>query len=188
MQISYTAPLGFSIKGNDASVALALESKQIDGEDVIVTRDAEAIVKATKAQTVMDWAGEYESKGVAVMIIPVGAEKTGRVVKLMIDDIAMCHLTDVSEPLGEAEEERIGNIDILFVPVGAGSKLEAVKIRQLIESIDPRLVIPMGFAAGEQLEFAKALGFGAIEEVETLKLKKSDLASDRMDLKVLKTK
>lgn len=188
MQITYHGELGFRIKGEAATLALALEPKAVSDENIVVTRAADDQIKAKKEQIVMDWPGEYESRGVAVMIIPVGSDRKGRIVKILIDDMSIGHLTDVSDTLSEADEAKVGNIDILFVPVGAKSKLSAKSLTSIIETIEPRLVIPMNFAGGEQLEFAKNLGLTLSEEEDVLKVKKSDLPSDRMDVKVLKVK
>lgn len=188
MQITYRGDLGVVLKGDSATVALALNPKDVGDEDVVVTRAFDDKVKAKKEQAVIDWPGEYEARGVAVMVIPVGAEKKGRVVKLLIDDIAIAHLTDVSAEITEAEGEKIGNIDILFVPTGKAHALTIKAAQSIIETIEPRVVIPIGFSGGEQLEFAKALGFSEVPEIDVFKCKKSDLPADRMELQLLKAR
>jgi L-ascorbate metabolism protein UlaG (beta-lactamase superfamily) len=186
MQINYSGQFGFSLKGNSASVSLCADGR-VGDENIVITVGEEA-PKVSKGQIVFDWPGEYEAAGVSVMIIPIGKTDRARAVKLMLDDIAVAHLGEIAEPLTDAEEEQIGNVDILFVSIGKAAKLEAKKIQSAIEAIDPRLVIPMNFAAGEETDFAKLLGFAELEAVDSLKLKKADLPNDRMDLKILRPK
>jgi len=188
MNITYKGQTGFILKGASESVAIACDPKQLSNENVIVTRTADETVKASKDQAVCDWPGEYEACDISVMIIPVGKEQKDRVTKAIFENIAFAHVDAISEPLSEKEEEKVGNIDVLFITTGKAAKLEPKQIQAVIESIGPRMVIPMNFAAGEQLEFAKLLGFGEITEDDTLKTTKSGLPSDRMDLRILSAK
>lgn len=181
MQITYLGDTGFIIKGNQTSVALACKPEEIGLEEIIITGSEDDKIKTSANQAVFDWPGEYEARNVSVMVIPVGPEKKQRAVKIMIDEISIAHLDNLDEVLKEEEEEKIGNIDILLIRDNKNTKAN-------IEAIDPRLVIPMGLETSNEKEFSKKLGFGEIEAEESLKLKKTDLPSDRMDLKILKPK
>ncbi|MFH0776317.1 MAG: MBL fold metallo-hydrolase [Patescibacteria group bacterium] len=184
MQIQYFGGLGFALKSADATVALATE--RTDDAQIVVTAKEKDAVKAGKDQVVFDWPGEYESRGVSVALIPVGKEKSSRVAKIIIEEIAVVHLDGVSEPLTEKEEERIGNVDILLISVGKNAALDAKQIKNTIEALEPKIVIPMNFADGEEKEFAKNLGFAEAEAENDLKLKASSLPVERMELKILR--
>jgi len=186
MQISYFGNLGFILKGNDASVALALPAEKIDNAEIVITSTEDEKIKAGGNQTVFDWPGEYESKGVSVQLIPAGKEKPSRIAKIIIDGISILHLDGVGEELTEKEEEKIGNVDVLLISVGKNAALDEKQIKNTIEAIEPKIVIPMSFATGEEKEFAKTLGFGEIESEDSLKLKVGSLPSDRMEMKILR--
>ncbi|MFH0776893.1 MAG: MBL fold metallo-hydrolase [Patescibacteria group bacterium] len=188
MQISYFGQLGFLLKGSDASVALALPADKIGEAEIVITATEDEVIKASSKQTVFDWPGEYESKGVSVALIPVGKDKPSRIAKVIIDGIALVHLDGVSEPLTEKEEEKIGNVDLLLISIGKNATLDAKQIKNTIEALEPKIVIPMNFADGEEKEFAKQLGFGEAEAENDLKLKASSLPSDRMELKILRSR
>ena len=188
MQINYLDDVGFILKGDRASVALACQPEQTKDADIIITNSENEKVKPSKEQIVFDWPGEYESRGISTMIITVGKENVSRVVKVIVDEIAFAHLDDIAEPLTETEEEEIGNVDVLFVSIGKNAKLDSGQVKNIIEVVEPRIVIPMNFTAGEEQEFAKQLGFGDIVAEDVLKLKRSDLPADRMELKILKPK
>ena len=186
MQIQYFGNLGFLLKGGEASVALALPAEKIGEAEIVVTASEDEKIKAEKDQTVFDWPGEYESKGVSVQLIPVGKEKPSRIAKIIIDGIAIVHLDGVEEALTEKEEEKIGNVDMLLVSVGKNAALNEQQIKNTIEALEPKIVIPMNFESGEEKEFAKSLGFGEIENEDSLKLKAGSLPSDRMEMKILR--
>ncbi|MFA6458409.1 MAG: MBL fold metallo-hydrolase [Patescibacteria group bacterium] len=186
MQISYFGNLGFVLKGNDASIALALPADKIGDAEIVITATADEQVKAAKGQNVFDWPGEYESRGVSVALIPVGKEKPSRIAKIIVDEISVVHLDGVTEPLSEKEEEKVGNVDVLLISVGKNAALDAKQIKNTIEALEPKIVIPMNFAAGEELEFAKSLGFADLEPENELKIKAASLPVERLELKILR--
>ncbi len=186
MQITYKDKIGFVLKGDRTTVALCLAPAQVGAEQIVVAAGEDDVIKASKDQSVFDWPGEYEASGVMVMIIPVGKERSARVVKVIHDDISLVHLDNIAEPLTEAEEEKIGNVDLLFVNIGKSAKLPTKGVQATIEGIDPKLVVPMNYTAGEEKEFAKALGFAEAEAESVLKIKKSDFSSEKMSFAVLR--
>lgn len=186
MQIQYFGQLGFLLRGGGTTVALALPPEKIDSAEIVITSTEDEKIKTASGQVVFDWPGEYEAKGVGVALIPVGNENPSRIAKIIIDDISIVHLDGVREALTEKEEEKIGNVDILLVSIGANAALDEKQIKNTIEALEPKILIPMNFAAGEEAAFAKNLGLGEVEEEVDLKLKASSLPADRMELHILR--
>lgn len=186
MQIQYFGNLGFVLKGDEATIALALAADKIGDAEIVITASADEKIKASGTQKVFDWPGEYESRGVSVALIPVGKEKPSRIAKIIVDEIAVVHLDGVTEVLTEKEEEKIGKVDVLLLSIGKNSALDEKQIQNTIEALEPRIVIPMNFESGEELTFSKSLGFGENEAENDLKLKASSLPNDRMELKILR--
>lgn len=186
MQISYFGNLGFVLKGNDASIALALPADKVGDAEIVITATADEQVKVAKGQNVFDWPGEYESRGVSVALIPVGKDKPSRIAKIIVDEISVVHLDGVTESLSEKEEEKVGNVDVLLISVGKNAALDAKQIKNTIEALEPKIVIPMNFAAGEEIEFAKGLGFPDLEPENDLKIKATSLPVERLELKILR--
>jgi L-ascorbate metabolism protein UlaG (beta-lactamase superfamily) len=93
--------------------------------------------------------GEYEVAnvliaGVATSMEPrVGPTNTAYVFRL--DDLIVCHLGDLREPLTDQQVEDLGNIDVLLVPVGGGGALNAAQAAPVIAQLTPLLVIPMHY-------------------------------------------
>jgi L-ascorbate metabolism protein UlaG (beta-lactamase superfamily) len=97
--------------------------------------------------------GEYEVAGVSVIGIPSfhDAEKGathGRntIYLIEIDDVRVCHLGDLGSALDDAEAELISAPDVLLVPVGGRTVINAAQAAQIVRQLEPRYVIPMHYA------------------------------------------
>jgi L-ascorbate metabolism protein UlaG (beta-lactamase superfamily) len=108
---------------------------------------------------VIDGPGEYEISGVLITGVRTahdshkGAERGFNTVFVIhLDDVAFCHLGDLGHELSQAQLEEIGNVDVLFVPVGGGETIGPVEANNVIGQIEPRIVIPMHYASA-QLSF-----------------------------------
>jgi L-ascorbate metabolism protein UlaG (beta-lactamase superfamily) len=73
-----------------------------------------------------------------------------------LDDVVFCHLGDLGHELTQTQIEEIGNVDVLFVPVGGGETIGPAEASSVISQIEPRLVIPMHYATN-QLSFEQPL-------------------------------
>jgi L-ascorbate metabolism protein UlaG (beta-lactamase superfamily) len=98
---------------------------------------------------VVDGPGEYEVAdvliaGVATDMEPGrGAVNTAYVMRF--DDLAVCHLGDVTDKLSDSQVEEIGSIDILMIPTGGGKALGPTDAAEVVSQLDPSVVIPMHF-------------------------------------------
>ncbi len=68
--------------------------------------------------------------------------------KFLIDDIIFCHLGDLGHMVEESIVEKIGSVDILFVPVGGNFTIDADIAWEIIKSIKPSIIIPMHYKIG----------------------------------------
>jgi len=62
-----------------------------------------------------------------------------------IDDVRLCHLGDLGHELTPAQVEEIGSIDVLLCPVGGLFTIDAQAATRVVESLGPRITIPMHF-------------------------------------------
>jgi L-ascorbate metabolism protein UlaG (beta-lactamase superfamily) len=97
--------------------------------------------------------GEYEVAGVSVIGIPSfhDAEKGAKhgrntIYLIEIDDVRVCHLGDLGSALDDAEAELISAPDVLLVPVGGRTVINAAQAAQIVRQLEPRYVIPMHYA------------------------------------------
>lgn len=68
--------------------------------------------------------------------------------KFLIDDINFCHLGDLGHILEEDIAEKIGDVDILFIPVGGNFTIDANYAWKIVNLIKPSIVIPMHYKIG----------------------------------------
>ena len=103
--------------------------------------------------------GEYEVGGVLITGVRTyhdkvkGAERGFNTVFVIhMDDVTLCHLGDLGHELSQAQLEAIGDVDVLFVPVGGGETIGPAEASSVIAQLEPRVVVPIHYATG-QLSF-----------------------------------
>ncbi len=142
--------------------------------------------------------GEYEIKGVSI----VGCrsfhdkeKKEQNIIYIMeIDKIRICHLGDLGQDkLEDKQIEKIGNIDILMIPVGGNYTIGAKRAVKIVNQIDPSIVIPIHYKLpGLKMNlddvkvFLKEMGLNGVTPVDKLTVKKKDLFEKAMEVVVMK--
>ncbi len=206
MEIKWHGESTFTIKGKSTTIVInPVEGgkhslKEVKADTILLTDDYHEkakLVKGCEKAEIINWPGEYEVQGAAIISIPTftneqeeGDSDKGRIVifSLLVDDIRICHLGEIGQELDEDILEKIGDIDVLIVPVACKRALDNKKIHNAIEDIDPRVIIPMYYDNTEELEkFLKEIGTTDYEEVDVFEVKaKSSLPEERTDVVVLK--
>ncbi len=65
-----------------------------------------------------------------------------------MNDIKYCHLGDLGELLTDDNVKDIGEVDILFCPVGGTFTLDAEGAWNVINAIKPKVIVPMHYRVG----------------------------------------
>jgi len=85
--------------------------------------------------------------------------------RFVLDGLAICHLGDLGQPALRPEQRAaIGEVDVLFMPVGGGPTVGGAVAAAIVRDVAPRLVFPMHYRTSQQnfLEsphaFLEALG------------------------------
>ncbi|MGB9752765.1 MAG: Zn-dependent hydrolase [Roseiflexus castenholzii] len=158
-----------------------------DHDNVVAVRPARDRV------TVIDGPGEYEVGGILITGVRTFHDKQkgarlGRntVYVIHLDDIVFCHLGDLAHELTAQQLEEIGNVDVLFVPVGGGETIGPAEAASVISQIEPRVVIPMHYASEGQSatdlapldRFLHELGIKEYVPEERLSLNAGNLPGD----------
>jgi len=130
--------------------------------------------------------GEYEVNKVFLYGVPI--KKDGQtksvVYQITMDDIRYGVLGQLkSLPSGE-ELGRLDGVDVLFIPIGGKDTLSAEKAVELINSIEPQIVIPCCYnipGVNNELDslerFLKEIGIKVDETLPKLSIKKKGLLS-----------
>lgn len=184
----------------DGELGLRLP-KALEAEIVTVSRGAKEAnhVSSVGADPfIIRTPGEYEVHEIFVFGIPAplaNSQKGGSdhvIFRYEMEHMRLAHLGALDRKLTDAELASLENIDVLFVPVGGGSVLAPAKAIEVIEQVEPRVVVPMYYelpGLKEELggveAFCQALGLSTCEPISKLKLTRKDLPEDEMRVIVL---
>lgn len=101
---------------------------------------------------VFDAPGEYEYseisvRGVMTSLPPDTPQERRNVAHcIQIDGINICHLGDITEPLTTKQIDDLSPIDVLLVPTGGGCTLAVEQVMQMMQDLNPKIVIPMHYS------------------------------------------
>jgi len=145
--------------------------------------------------------GEYEVKGAYVQgIDSFHDESQGKergqntIYTIEVEDLRICHLGDLGQKeLTPEQVEKIGEVDILMIPVGGVYTISAKEAVKIMSQIEPNIVIPMHYQIPklkvkvEGLDrFLKTMGIKKIEPLAKLSIKKKDISLEEAKIMVLK--
>jgi L-ascorbate metabolism protein UlaG (beta-lactamase superfamily) len=68
--------------------------------------------------------------------------------KFIMNGIKFCHLGDLGHELDDSTVNKIGSVDILFIPVGGNFTIDDKKAWNIIKKIKPKIIIPMHYKIG----------------------------------------
>jgi len=157
--------------------------------------------KAIKSNPIIiNTPGEFSVKGISVTGVDSfhdnqeGRERgKNTIFVLETEDIKICHLGDLGTELSPEQVEKIGEIDILLIPVGGKFTIDGKMATKITQKLEPSLVIPMHFkvpglkiSIADEKEFCSEMGGCPKEKVNKITLKKKDLADKNMEVLFMK--
>lgn len=96
--------------------------------------------------------GEYERNGVFLFGIPTFHDRRngrdrGRNTVFLIEgeNLSICHLGDLGHVPAQTLVEQLNGVDVLFIPVGGNTTLNAGEAAEVVSLLQPRFVIPMHY-------------------------------------------
>ena len=91
-----------------------------------------------------------EIKGIESFHDGCRGEKRGNniIYKFTMEDITFCHMGDLGHDLDENTVQKIGDVDILFIPIGGTFTLDAKQAWRIIKKVKPRIAVPMHYKIG----------------------------------------
>ncbi|MFA5764061.1 MAG: MBL fold metallo-hydrolase [Candidatus Paceibacterota bacterium] len=129
--------------------------------------------------------GEYEVrdvfiKGYASKSSYGGKERINTIYSVTLENMNICFLGALSDiNLSKEVKEELGDVDILFLPVGGDGVLDAAKAEKLSVEIEPKVIIPMhyGDVGGKDAlkKYLKEAGEESVKPIEKLVIKKKEL-------------
>jgi L-ascorbate metabolism protein UlaG (beta-lactamase superfamily) len=78
-----------------------------------------------------------------------GAKRGNNIMyKFAVDGLKFCHLGDLGHDLDEETVEKIGEVDVLFIPIGGTFTVDDKQAWEVIKKIKPKIVVPMHYKIG----------------------------------------
>ena len=188
---AFEKSLGYSLAKVAADIVL---SSHEHGDHSGVGR-----VSGTKARPepfIINAPGEYEVSGVSVFGLASfhdnkeGAERgKNTIYSVHMDEVVIAHLGDLGHVLTKKLVGEINGVDVLLIPVGGFYTIDPAQAVEVIEQVEPTLVIPMhyktkgmGKAFGKLAtldDFLKEAGIEGARREKKLTVTKSSLPEDR---------
>jgi len=185
----------------DKSVGLKVPNLQ--GDILLITHDHydHNNVKAVSSDAfVINEPGEYDIKGVFVQGIQAfhddsqGKERGGNTIyTIEIEEMKICHLGDLGQKeLTPEQLDKIGDIDILMIPIGGTYTIDSSEAIKIMSQIEPKITIPMHYHIPKLKikidkidDFLKMLNIKNLEPLPKLVIKKKDISSEEAKIIVL---
>ena len=101
-----------------------------------------------------------------------------------MDGLSIAHLGDLGGELSEEQLRLLTGVDILMIPVGGHYTIDGEKAARLVETLAPRVAVPMHFKTSYNADwpitgpepFYEALGLPVPEPVPMLRVTREDIA------------
>jgi len=186
------------------SEGIGLRVPKLQADILLVThnhRDHNNVKTVSGNPFLIEGSGEYEIKGVFIQGISafhdasLGRER-GEVTiyTILAEGMSVCHLGDLGQKELTADQlEKIGNIDILMIPIGGLYTISAKEALKIMAQIEPKITIPMHYQVPrlnlklEKIDkFLKMLSIRSVEPLVKLSIKKRDLSPEEAKIIVLK--
>jgi L-ascorbate metabolism protein UlaG (beta-lactamase superfamily) len=207
MEITHLGHSSFRLKGKTASLVtdpydpgkVGLKFPKISADLVTISHqhdDHNKVDLVTDTKMIIDTPGEFEVMGISVVgISQYHDEKSGElrgkniVYLIEVDELRIVHLGDLGHPLSEKVINQLGNVDVLFVPIGGEYTINANQAVQVVRDVEPIITIPMHYKTEgmntemfgkltDEKPFLSELGY-PVETQDRLILKKELLGEEQ---------
>ncbi len=152
---------------------------------------ADEVTFGTKQPFVVNGPGEYEvgevtARGYGVETTYGNIKKWNTIYQVTLEGINMVFLGALgSENIDPQVLGELGDIDILFVPIGGGDVLDVPAASKLATKLEARCIIPMHYTDVALKAFLKEEGVESSKALEKLTVKKKDLLEMEGEIVVL---
>jgi hypothetical protein len=150
-----------------------------NGEDNSITLTGNPFVLSTP--------GECETKGVLITAAQ-GHTNNSTMVRVDAEDLSVGHLGRIKKQLTDKQLEVLSGVDILMLSVGNPDGFDAEAAVKAVNSIEPRIVIPIDFksdndpTADKVDSFLKEIGATNNKAEKKVIIKKKDLPQEETNI------
>ncbi len=176
-----------SLAFNPVSKKSKLEESKFGTDAVFITmwhpdfNGAEQMKHGNKEPFVASGPGEYEvgsitARGFGVKTKYEGVEHYNTIYQVRLEEMNIVFLG----ALGDIEIDpkilaELGEIDILFIPIGGGDMLDVPLASKFATKLEARLIIPMHYDNAAIASFLKEHGAEGVKPIDKLTIKRKDV-------------
>ncbi|OGK15113.1 hypothetical protein A2774_01540 [Candidatus Roizmanbacteria bacterium RIFCSPHIGHO2_01_FULL_39_12c] len=215
MDIKYLGHASFYLRSKDAKLVtdpfdpkmLGMKFPKTEADIVTVShhhQDHNYVQGVSGDPLIIQLPGEYEKNKLRVTGFATyhdkqkGAERgENTAYKIEGDGISLLHCGDLGMVWDDAFTDKLGEVDILLLPVGGFYTIDAGEAAELVKKIEPSIVIPMHYNQAKLNQqifakltpvdaFLKKMGAEQIPPVSKLTVKKEELGEE-MKVVVMET-
>jgi L-ascorbate metabolism protein UlaG (beta-lactamase superfamily) len=138
---------------------------------------------------VLSGPGEYEIAGILITGVRTyhdtkkGAERGKNTVFVIeLDELRICHLGDLGHVPTANQVEELSGAEVLLIPVGGQTTIDAGAAAEVISLLEPRIVVPMHYRTEQTAgrhdpldAFLKQMGLGTPTPIARLNVTKTSL-------------
>lgn len=147
----------------------------------------------SKQPFIVDGPGEYEigevtARGFGVLTTYDGMSRHNTIYQVQLEGFNMVFLGALGSPeIDPKILSELGDIDILFIPIGGGDLLQVPQASKLAVKLEARLILPMNYDKAALGAFLKEESAESVKPQEKLTIKKKDIADMSGEIIVLKS-
>lgn len=157
--------------------------RSLTADVVLLTRGTDQLITLSGDPFTLDTPGEIDSKGVLVTSV-AGHTEGSAMLRIDCEGVSMAHLGLVKEALTSEQLEVLSGVDMVFIPVGNKNGFDTEHAMKTINSLEPRIVVPMAFQSDNDPDasspdsFIRGLGLQMPSEEKKVIIKKKDLPEE----------
>ncbi len=170
-----TLESGFRIVTDPYDASTGYPVRQIEADGVLVSHhhhDHDAVENVSGHPQVIDYAGLHTfAPGIQVTGIMAdhdgeGGAKRGKTLLFLLEaeGLRIAHLGDLGCLLDADQLEALGRVDLVMIPVGGFFTIDPSRAAEVVEQLDPRMVIPMHY----RTEYNADWPIGSVEDFAKL--------------------
>lgn len=165
-------------------------ARNLTSDLALFTRGEEDSITLTGEPFLMSAPGECEVKGVLITAAQ-GHSETEVFYRIDAEQMSVGHLGMINKALTDEQIEVLSGVDILCIPVGGKDCFDPEAAIKAINSLEPRIVIPMAYFSDNDPtaipveQFIKQIGIIADAAEKKVILKKKDLPQEDMKVVLL---
>ncbi|MCX6760825.1 MAG: MBL fold metallo-hydrolase [Candidatus Nealsonbacteria bacterium] len=180
--------------------SIGLRAPKLEADILLTTRkdhDQSGAKNIVGSPFVIDGPGEYETKEIFIQGISTPSSDKEKIFNTIYtieaEEIKICHLGFFNQKeLTDEQVEKIGETDILMIPVGGNDVISAKEAIKIMSQIEPKITIPMYYQIPKLKakfdgvdSFLKAMGVKKVESLPKLSIKKKNISSEEAKIIIL---